>query len=296
MQLSKSETHLGKILPEATPLTLQRRSEVSDFKFSARDAAHRAPTISRPLLGWFRWYARRYLRQHFNALRVTGSVPAERLSGPIVVYSNHASWWDPLVALFLSHQLLPGKSIFAPMDARALKRYGFFRRLGMFGVEAGTSRGAVQFIRQARAILRTPEHVLWLTPQARFADARERPVHFKAGIGHLPGLAEEVYFLPVAIEYTYWEERLPEILVRIGEPYRATRADRSVKADWWVEFFADRLRETQDVLAKQAQGRDSADFRCLLRGRSGVGGVYDWWRQFRARLKGEHFQLEHGQL
>ncbi len=182
------------------------------------------------------------------------------------------------------------------MDATALRRYGFFRRLGVFGVELGTRRGATTFLRQTRAILGSPSNALWLTPQGRFADARERPVEIKAGIGHLPGLAGEIQFLPVAIEYVFWEERLPEILVRIGEPHSARRSESRVNAAAWVELFADRLRVTQDELARQAQCRQPGEFRCLLHGRTGVGGIYDRWRQFRSGLKREAFQLEHGRL
>jgi 1-acyl-sn-glycerol-3-phosphate acyltransferase len=255
------------------------------------------PVISKPLRAWFTWYSRRYLRRHFNSLRVTGAdLSSETLRLPLVVYSNHASWWDPLVGLLLGAGFLQGKNVYAPMDATALERYGFFKRLGAFGVKQNSRRGGVQFLRTARTVLKDSDSALWLTPQSRFADARERPVRFKAGIGHLPGMARDVHFVPVAMEYVFWEERLPEILVCFGEPYRATLEDRSVKPEWWAEFFADRLRETQDELAKQAQRRDPAEFRCLLRGRAGVGGIYDRWRQIKAGLRGKSFQPEHGKL
>src|SRR6187401_2988383 len=84
----------------------------------ALSVSNHVPRISKPLLNWFTRYSRRYLRRHFNSLRVTGAaLSEENFRRPLVVYSNHASWWDPLVGLMLSRQLLPGKSVFAPMDA-----------------------------------------------------------------------------------------------------------------------------------------------------------------------------------
>lgn len=276
---------------------LPARVEASDFASEKVADSDSTPRISKPLLTWFTWYSRRYLRRHFHSLRVTGAkLSEEQASCPLVVYSNHASWWDPLVGLLVSRELFPARSLFAPMDAAALRRYGFFRRLGVFGVELGTRRGATTFLRQTRAILGSSSNALWLTPQGRFADARERPVEIKAGIGHLPGLAGEIQFLPIAIEYVFWEERLPEILVRIGEPHYARRGESRVNAAAWVELFADRLRVTQDELARQAQRRQPGEFRCLLQGRAGVGGIYDRWRKFRSGLKRETFQLEHGRL
>jgi len=295
--MTKSETIPSSELRAATVFRRNRQAGASPFVTRHSDLACHPPQISKALLHWFTWYSRRYLRRHFNSLRVAGNGQSLLASGkPLVIFSNHASWWDPLVGLLLKAEFLPDKHVFAPMDAMALKRYGFFKRLGMFGVEQCSWRGGAQFLRTARTIVQRPNNVLWLTPQSRFADARERPVRFKPGIGHLPGMAPEIHFVPVAMEYVFWEERLPEVLVRFGEPYRATLEDAPVKSESWTEFFAHRLRETQDELAKQAQRRDPMEFRCLLRGRAGVGGIYDRWRQLKAGMRGKRFQLEHGKL
>jgi 1-acyl-sn-glycerol-3-phosphate acyltransferase len=255
------------------------------------------PVISQPLRRLFTWYSRRYLRRHFHSLRVSrASVLPLKTDQPLVIYSNHASWWDPLVALLLANEFLPGQRVFAPIDAVALKRYGFFKRLGAFGVEQGTQRGAVQFLRVARTILQQPENTLWLTPQSRFADARERPVSFKAGIGHLPKQVGQLCFVPVAIEYVFWEERLPEILVRFGKPYETCAEEMQLSPQMWTEFFAGQLADTQNALAAEARHRQPEKFRCLLRGASGVGGIYDCWRAVKAKWRGESFQPQHGKL
>ena len=275
----------------------QAAKEVPDHKPASPERAAALPVISRPLLRLFTWYSRRYLRRHFNSLRVSRAsalpLPADQ---PLVIYSNHASWWDPLVALLLTREFLPGQRVFAPMDAAALEQYGFFKRLGAFGVEQGTRRGAGQFLRMARTILRQPDNVLWLTPQSRFADARERPVSFRAGIGHLPRQVNKICFVPVAIEYVFWEERLPEILVRFGEPYETCAEEGQLEPQAWTEFFAGRLADTQNALAAEARQRQPGQFRCLLRGRSGVGGVYDCWRALKAKWRGQSFQPQHGKL
>jgi len=274
----------------------QPRSE-STGAYRVVRTAELMPTISQPLLQLFTWYSRRYLRRHFHSLRVslTGLPPASN-NRPTVIYSNHASWWDPMVGLVLRREFLARQKLFAPMDAVALERYGFFKRLGAFGVEQGTRRGAARFLQTAKRILEQEDSILWLTPQSRFADARERPVRLKQGIGHLPGIAKGVCFIPVAIEYVFWEERLPEILVRFGQPYEASTADGSVTPQEWTEFFTGQLAQTQDALAADAQLRNPGMFRCLLRGRAGVGRVYDRWRTLKARWRGEKFQPEHGKL
>ena len=39
------------------------------------------------------------------------------------------------------------------------------------------------------------------------------------------------------------------------------------------------LEAAMDRLGAAARRRDGGEFRCLLRGKSGTGGVYDWRRE-----------------
>ena len=260
------------------------------------DASLRVPVISRPLLRWFTWYARRYLRRHFHSLRISrAGLPAESCGLPLVLYSNHASWWDALVCLVVKQEFFPGRSAFAPMDAAMLDRYKMFGKFGFFGVSKNARHGAQQFLRTAKAILKSPGHVLFVTPQSRFADVRERPVRFEAGLGHLALRAEHALFVPVVAEYVFWEERLPEILVRFGEPVEVRAGCRAEFGEQeWTALFERKLTETQDALAVEAQRRHGHDFQIVLQGGAGQGGVYDWWRALKAKCRGESFCAQHG--
>ena len=254
------------------------------------------PPVSAPWLRWFTWYSRRYCRRHFHSLRVSRSgLPPQLPALPLVIYSNHASWWDALVCLVLKDEFFGAHTAFAPIDAAMLQRYKFFGRLGFFGVEQNTRRGAMQFLRVSEVILQSPRHLLALTPQGRFADARERPVRFAAGLGHLAVRESPAVFVPLAIEYVFWEERLPEILVRFGEPVVAGGGQRPrQQPEAWTGFFERELARTQDALAAESQRRCPEDFETLLRGGAGQGGIYDLWRAFKAAWRGESFQKEHG--
>ncbi len=181
------------------------------------------------------------------------------------------------------------------MDAAALARYGFFRRLGFFPVEQKTARGSVQFLRTAQQVLKSSHSLLAITPQSRFADARERPVKFAGGLGLLASRVERAVFVPLAVEYVFWEERLPEVLVRFGTPTTIGSGSGHHSAAEWNAFFEARMAENQDALALEAQRRDPASFENILRGDAGPGGVYDWWRSISARWRGKPFQREHGQ-
>jgi hypothetical protein len=123
---------------------------------------------------------------------------------------------------------------------------------------------------------------------------RERPVHFGAGLGHLAMRVERALFVPVVAEYVFWEERLPEILVRFGEPVEIQGGrNAALDAKYFTNLFEQKLTSTQNALAAEAQRRNPADFRMVLRGGAGQGGIYDLWRSFKAKLRGETFRKEH---
>lgn len=256
------------------------------------------PAVSALLLRWFTWYARRYVRRHFHAVRLSPrGVPPGHPNLPLIVYANHPSWWDPLVCLVLKAEFYSERTAFAPMDAAMLQRYRFFGRLGFFGVEPRRVRGAAQFLRTAEAILQSPEHLLALTPQGRFVDVRQRPLRFAPGLGHLAARIQGGCFIPMALEYVFWEERLPEILVRFGEMVEVRRETHGVfEPEYWTRLFEAKLSEVQDALAREAQRRSPKEFLTVLRGGAGQGGVYDAWRWCRAQWTGATFQKEHRSL
>ena len=89
----------------------------------------------------------------------------------------------------------------------------------------------------------------------------------------------------MAVEYVFWEERLPEILVRFGEPLKSGANTRRLsRATYWTDLFEQKLEATQDALSIEAQRRDPPEFQTVLRGGAGQGGIYDLWRAFKAKF------------
>lgn len=323
------------------------------------------PQISRPVLAGFQWFVARYLAKHFHTLAVHRQALTSRVSanvsvsvssdvssdgnadvspdgsadakpmGPadsIVLYANHASWWDPLAAIFIAQRLFSDWAMYAPIDAVALRRYPMFGRMGFFGVDQQSPRGAANFLLMANRILSRPATSLWITPEGRFADVRDTTADLMPGLAHLAwklsrrqhappsrvknsidgqrdgdsdlGCAHDdgdeeqngrrVWFIPLAVEYTFWEERQPELLMRFGQPLAVTGMQTHSKQQW-DRLLTERLRTAQAELAKLSTTRDATQFEVLLGGSSGTFFVYDWWRQLCGLVHRQHVSLQHGQ-
>lgn len=253
------------------------------------------PAVSPRLVTWFARYLRRYFARSFDAIRVSGHEELPEVgSDSLVVYTNHPSWWDPVLFMLLSREYLPNRVAFGPMDSAALEKYRFLTRLGVFGVEQGTRAGAVQFLETGEAILRSRDAALWITAEGEFTDPRRRPVRLRPGLSHLIHRVGAVRAIPLAVEYTFWNERLPEILVRFGAAVEFTEADRGRPRLEITRRLEQGLESTLDSLAALAMKRDPSAFETLLLGRSGVGGIYDAWRRMLASVRGDSFDASHG--
>ena len=124
----------------------------------------------------------------------------------------------------LADRFLPAYESYAPIDAAMLKRYGIFGRIGAFGVDLDSRRGAADFLRTGAEILSASDRALWVTAQGRFGDVRERPLGLKPGIAHLVERAPGCTVLPLALEYGFWLERGAEAFMAFGEPMRGARS------------------------------------------------------------------------
>ena len=247
----------------------------------------RSPALFRA----FGWYLRWYFWRNFDAVRVSRAGWPDLPPGrPVIIFSNHPSWWDPALFILLSVAVVRDRAGFGPMDEAALGQYGFMRKLGIFGIDPGTSRGAARFMEVGLRVLRDPTAAIWITAEGHFTDNRTRPVALRPGLAHLARRVPNAVLVPLAMEYSFWNERRPVALARFGRPIEAG-PQRDTAA--WTAVLSAALEAEMDALAADSATRDPALFRTVMSGRSGVGGVYDVWRRGRAWARGKPARLSH---
>ena len=252
------------------------------------------PRIATRQLRWFIAYIDFFFRRNFHAVRLLQICIPKPLAGwPVLVCLSHPSWWDPLFALYLSQRFFGGRHNYGPIASKGLSKYKFFEKLGFFGIDPETAAGSARFVRIGQSVLSRSDCALWVTAQGHFTDTRCRPIAFESGVGYLAHRLTRFAMLPLALEYTFWDERTPEAFVCFGEPIYV-EAGHEKRAAEWTQIFSRRLEETQDALAERVMQRQASNFETLVEGRAGIGGVYDLWRALKARISGKRFRQEHG--
>jgi 1-acyl-sn-glycerol-3-phosphate acyltransferase len=244
-------------------------------------------------MAFFHFMFSRFFGKHMRAARVARwGLPRDYGDRPLVVFANHPGWWDGVAFMLLSVALFPQRRMFIPMEKQALDRYGFMRRLGVFGIETGSPRGAIAFLRLAKDVLGAPDRMLWMNAPGRFSDVRERPVPIAPGMTRLPEFAPDAVFIPLALDYPFWTERKAEMLCAFGEPIEG-RALEAMDRDARAQALSAALAATMDRLAEDAISREPSRFETIHKGREGMGGIYDLWRRIGAAARGKRFDPRH---
>lgn len=196
----------------------------------------------------FAVYNRNLLRRRFYSLKISGLDFLKSRDGnlPFLIYANHSSWWDGLVAFQISRETQSDS--FIMMEEKHLKKLFLFRRLGAFSVVRENPREAVKSINYAANLLKeNPNGTLWIFPQGEILPNDRRPLNFYHGAARAVEKAGQIFTVPLAMRYEFLGEFKPEIFVKIGAP-EFVSVDKSSDTKNLTKQFEQRLTETLDEL------------------------------------------------
>lgn len=202
---------------------------------------------------------KRMLTKKFHAALMTPEASklfdaVDAHAGPALLCLNHPGWWDPITLYALGRTRLPSRYGCGPIDMRMLEQFKIFNRVGLFGIEPEHPNALDAMQAHFRAIAEAhPKPTMLLTPQGRFADVRT-PAKLRPGASALAAANEGTRVLCCAVEYCFWEDQKPELLLH------AVEAERSATVTGWHRTITRAFRTAQAQLAELATARDPAAF------------------------------------
>lgn len=175
---------------------------------------------SKWFMAWFSRHAEKRIASTFEQVRVAGLEHLQAaLTQPVILVSNHTSWWDPLVCLLVAVRMVDCDP-FAMMDANNLRKLPFFARVGAFGVERGEKgKGlARESIDYAVGLLDRPGRFVWIFPQGDERPINQRPLGFRRGAAVVSERVPDAAVVPLAIRYVFGHTEKPFLYLNFGPP------------------------------------------------------------------------------
>ncbi len=259
-------------------------------------STRRYPRNQAWLVNGFVRFARRMMRKQFHALAVhelyvkelrlppENSVDCVRQSSRMVG-SHHGG--------LLRAECFPDRLLYAPsMPSSATVQDSKPNGILWTGIEL-TER-CQRISRDESGYPGHSQHFYLVDSRRTIYRCSDRTTELMPGLAHLASSTPHLVAIPLAIEYCFWEERLPEALAMFGRPLIVDQETPTSKIEWNNRLKL-RLRETQDELAERSIHRKTEEFRILL---TAHGASWSWFNGFRrlgALLRGQKFRAEHGQ-
>ena len=209
----------------------------------------------------FAIYNRNLLKRRFNSLQVTNSSVLDN-EMPQIIFSNHSSWWDGLVAFEISKSV--NADLFVMMEEKQLRKLSLFRRLGAFSIVRESPRQAVASLNYAANLLNeNPRRTLWIFPQGKILPNDSRPLNFYRGLARVVEKVGECRVVPCAIRYEFLGHFKPDIFVKLGEPEIYNRSQKLDSKSLTVHFET-KLIETLDGLKQDIVSNELSEYKTLF--------------------------------
>jgi hypothetical protein len=136
------------------------------------------PTYSRFWADFILFFISIRMKLHFQKMVFDGNFTDN--GKPVLLISNHFSWWDGFIQAVLNRRFFGRKMYFMMLEEELRKRL-FLRKAGAFSVARGT-RGIVDSLQFSVDLLGKSENLLLLFPQGKIQSMHIRQIRLEKGL------------------------------------------------------------------------------------------------------------------
>ncbi|MBN2485558.1 MAG: 1-acyl-sn-glycerol-3-phosphate acyltransferase [Bacteroidales bacterium] len=149
---------------------------------------------------FFKWYTLYIVRKNFSSVIVNGHYIEKNL--PVLLLSNHSTWWDGFWSLWLNQKVFKRKFHFMMLENQ-LRKHWYFNYAGGFSVKK-QSRSVMETMGYTAQLLRNKNNLVLLFPQGKLVSVHQQEIRFGRGTEKVLEMAQKpvnIVFLVCLTEY-----------------------------------------------------------------------------------------------
>ncbi|MFN8255985.1 MAG: lysophospholipid acyltransferase family protein [Bacteroidales bacterium] len=183
---------------------------------------------------FFKRYAVWIIKRHYKTIKTIGKFEDKGL--PVLLISNHISWWDGFWAMYINLKVLKRKYHFMMLEDQ-LRKYWFFNYTGGFSVNK-KSRSVLETIDYTRELLSDNKNMVLLFPQGEIQSMHNQNIVFENGLERiLNDKSGQVHIVFLANLVDYFSNRKPGIYFYIQE-YNGLNFSHQAIQNSYNEFYS----------------------------------------------------------
>jgi len=180
---------------------------------------------------FFKRYSVWIMKKHFGVIQVLGQFQDKKL--PVLLISNHISWWDGFWSMYLNVKVFKRKFHFMMLEDQ-LRRFWFFNYTGGFSVNK-KSKTVLESLDYTSELLSGSNNLVLIFPQGEITSMHQHLINFENGMVRVLKDKENFQVVFQVNMVDYFSSSKPGIYIYI-ENYDNTASGRSVQ-DSYQDFY-----------------------------------------------------------
>ena len=166
-------------------------------------------------LGFISWYSRMRMKWHFKSIQIDGELKTK--DAPLLVISNHFSWWDGFIVQYLNQKIFK-KNFYFMMLEEELKKRMFLNKCGGFSVSKNPKE-LLNSLNHAASLLKDQNNMVLIFPQGKIETKYRYPFVFERGIeAILKRSSSRVQLVFIANIIDYFSNPNPGLYIYYEQP------------------------------------------------------------------------------
>lgn len=188
---------------------------------------------------FFRWYAGFIINRHNSTVKIIGEFKDRNL--PVLLISNHISWWDGFWAMYINQNVLHRKFHFMMLEEQ-LRKYWFFNFTGGFSVNKNT-KSIVETLNYTSTLLTDKENMVLIFPQGEIQSLHNQNIQFEKGVERILKNKENAVQVVFSVNLIdYFSNPKPGIYFHIRE-YTEEGFDLQSIQENYNKFYAESVHK-----------------------------------------------------
>jgi 1-acyl-sn-glycerol-3-phosphate acyltransferase len=140
------------------------------------------------------------MKGNFKPIKIINDIDEKNL--PVLLVTNHNSWWDGFWVQYINIQIFKRKFHFMMLEEQ-LRKFWFFNYTGGFSVRKN-SKSIIETLDYTRQLLTNKNNLVLMYPQGEIQSMHEPVFKFERGIEHILRKMEnpvQVVFMVSLVDY-----------------------------------------------------------------------------------------------
>lgn len=198
------------------------------------------------LYPFFVWYGWVRMNVHFKKVHCIGNI--ENQNRPILLISNHFSWWDGFIIAAINKQKWK-KRFHIMMLENQLRKNWFLNYAGVYSVKKN-SKSIIESLTYSIGLLQNEHNLVSLFPQGEFKSAYQQPFHFENGLNWiLKNINWPVQLVFMANQVEYFDSPKPHLFVHCKEYNSENKSKDEIEKEYNL-FFRECYQKNLELKSK----------------------------------------------